>query len=105
MDTEHTGDGEEADVTAADDVSGAVAPERKTMRLEQKVSGGSDGIGSLVVGVPEDRVTVDDVEGHEIEVRRWEPSGRTDLDETEVIVHDLYAGEAVVLTLEVSENG
>lgn len=76
------------------------------MQIKQKVSGDKDtGTGSLVVGVVEERVTVTDAEGHETEVRRYRPGGRTDLDETEVVVFDLFDGESVVLTLEVSDRG
>lgn len=106
MDPERTGDGEAADTPTADDMTGATAPERSTMQIKQKVSGdNTTGTGSLVVGVAEERVTVTEAEGHDATIRHYEPGGRTDLDETEVVVHDLYDGQSVVITLEVSDRG
>lgn len=86
--------------------SGDMTPERSTVKIEQKVSGDdTNGTGSLVLGLNQDRVVSATADGHDVEVRHYEPGGRTDLDETEVVVRDLYDGDHAVVVIEVSENG
>lgn len=112
MESEPTGDGAttdaDTDVMAVDNPIDTITgpDETNTEKLEVKVSGdNSTGNGSFVLGLPKDRIVGEvKCEGHRVDVHQWTPGGRTDIDETEIVVEDLYDGDAAVVILEVS-NG
>lgn len=73
------------------------------MQIEQRVAGRDVGIGSMVVGVVPERVVSATSGDREVEMRQYQPGGRTDLEETEIVIHDLWDGEVVDLVLEVTD--
>lgn len=106
MDLEPASDGEAPDAAPSDDVTPR-ASERSTVAVEkstQRVAGDKvAGFGFLVVGAPVSRVNAT-CEGFEVEIKQYQPGGRTDLDETQVIVHDIYDGDVVEVNLEVTDG-
>ena len=83
------------------------------MKIDTKVSGTvvhpedregvPENVGRIVIGVAPDRVTSVDAGDHDVEVRRYQPGGREDLDEAEVSVKGLADGEVISISIEVAD--